>query len=240
MQVPHGWPGSAVAAAVGALEPLADPQRAAPMAAYLRGQFPFLGIGTPARTAALRSAWTALPTPSAGELGAAAEALWALPQREYQYAACDLLGRFLRPSTGLTAAAELLEGSGATGGVVERLITTRSWWDSVDSLRSVAVGPLVAANPRLVAVPDRWIEADDRWLVRSAIVHQLGYHERTDAARLFAYCARRAADREFFIAKAVGWALRTYARTAPDAVRAFVTGHPQLSPLARREALKHL
>jgi len=76
--------------------------------------------------------------------------------------------------------------------------------------------------------------------VRSALIHQLGYGERTDADLLFTFCARRAADREFFVAKAVGWALRTYARVAPDAVRAFVEGHPELTKLARREALKHL
>jgi len=234
------WSGSVVAAAVAALEPLADPVRAVPMAAYLRDQFPFLGIGTPARTAALKVAWRSFPVPTAGELAAAAEALWALPQREYRYAACDLLGRFVRPTTGLTSAAGLVAGADGRGGTVERLITTDSWWDTVDALRSVAVGPLVAANPALVAVTDRWIDADDRWLVRSAIIHQLGYRERTDADRLFRYCAHRATDREFFVAKAIGWALRTHARTDPGAVRRFVATHPQLTSLARREALKHL
>ena len=242
------WPADVVDAAVAALRPLADPDRAVAMARYQRDQFAFLGIGTPARTAALRVAWRELPTPSEPELGRAVEALWALDHREYQYAACDLLGRFVRPSTGLTAAAGLLAPRAtaratahATGpGVVERLITTRSWWDSVDALRSVAVGPLVAANPQLVAVTDRWIGAQDRWLVRSAIIHQLGYRERTDAERLFRYCAERAGDREFFVAKAIGWALRTYARVDPDAVRAFVAASPGLTALARREALKHL
>jgi 3-methyladenine DNA glycosylase AlkD len=228
---PTGWPAAAVDAAVRALRPLADPDRTTAMARYMRDQFPFLGIGTPARTAALRAAWRQLQAPPAGsvDLAAAAGALWALPHREFQYAGCDLLGRWIRH-----AGPELL-----TGGV-EQLITTKSWWDTVDALRSVAVGPLVAAHPELVAVLQRWIESDDRWLVRSAIIHQLGYREHTDADLLFAFCARRAGDREFFVAKAIGWALRTHARREPDAVRRFVDDHPELTALARREALKHL
>lgn len=244
MDVPRqpdgGWARQVVDLTVAALEPLADPVRAAGATRYLRDQFPFLGIASPGRRAALRTAWQGLPVPTEGELRSAVELLWALEHREYTYAACDLLARFVRPSTGLDTAAGLLAAPDGTGGVVERLITTRSWWDSVDALQGVVVGPLVAANPRLVGVTDRWIEAEDRWLARSAIIHQLGYGRRTDAERLFGYCARRAGDREFFVAKAIGWALRTYARAEPDAVRAFVAAQPQLTALARREALKHL
>ncbi|HEX2806344.1 MAG TPA: DNA alkylation repair protein [Kineosporiaceae bacterium] len=224
-----GWSAAAVTAAVQALTPLADPQRATPMAAYMRDQFSFLGIGTPARTAALKIAWRGLPAPSGTDLAGAARALWVLPHREFQYAGCDLLGRWHR-----LLPADLLTGT------IESLITTKSWWDTVDSLRKAAVGPLVAAHPELVGVLRRWIDADDPWLARSAIIHQLGYGPRTDADLLFAFCARRAADREFFVAKAIGWALRTHARLAPDDVRSFVAAHPELSPLARREALKHL
>jgi 3-methyladenine DNA glycosylase AlkD len=233
------WARSAADDAERALRPLADPVRAEPMAAYLRDQFPFLGIGTPVRTAALKAAWHGLPTPTGADLAAAAGLLWALPEREFQYAGCDLLGRWIRVAGPDMLAGPELAGPGEQV-TVERLITTRSWWDSVDSLRKVAVGPLVAAHPELVGVIVRWIDAENRWLVRSAIIHQLGYGPATDADLLFRLCARRAADREFFVAKAIGWALRSYARHAPDAVRAFVAAHPQLSPLARREALKHL
>jgi 3-methyladenine DNA glycosylase AlkD len=224
-----GWPSAAVEATVEALDPLADPVRAAPMAAYMRGRFAFLGIGSPARTAAQKAAWRELPAPSGSELADAAQALWGLPQREFQLAGCDLLFRWHRVLT-----ADQLTGA------IEPLITTRSWWDTVDSLRKAAVGPLVAAHPELVGVLWRWIDAQDRWLVRSAIIHQLGYGPDTDADLLFRFCARRATDREFFVAKAIGWALRTYARRAPDAVRGFVAEHPELTPLARREALKRL
>jgi 3-methyladenine DNA glycosylase AlkD len=230
-----GWAHGVVALAQDALRPLADPDRAAPMAAYLRDQFPFLGIPTPQRAAALRAAWAGIGAPSEGELTEGALALWALPEREFQYAACDLLTRWIGTTT---RAAGIGPGFLADG--VRQLITTASWWDSVDALRSAAVGPLVAAHPQLRSVMSGWVELDDRWLVRSAIIHQLGYGDATDADLLFALCARRAGDREFFVAKAIGWALRTYARRRPDAVREFVGRHSELTPLARREALKHL
>lgn len=229
VSVSEGWPDRALSSTVLALAGLADPQRAAAMSAYLRGQFPFLGIGTQPRRAALRLAWQPLPSPDEAELAAAVLALWQRPEREYQYAACDLLGRHRRACS-----------AGMLTGTVERLITSRSWWDTVDSLRSVAVGPLVRAHPDLVPVMWRWLDSGQLWLVRSALIHQLGYAAQTDSERLFAMCARQASEREFFIAKAVGWALRTYARVAPDAVRGFVADHPELTPLARREALKHL
>ena len=79
------------------------------------------------------------------------------------------------------------------------------------------------------------------WLERTAIIHQLGYKERTDEALLFHVCLTHAASTEFFHRKAIGWALRQYAKVSPDAVRIFVADHvDELSGLSKREALKHL
>lgn len=225
-----------VVAAQNSLRLLADEHRAAEMARYLRGQFPFLGIPTPARTAALKVAWRDLPPLDEHGLGVAVRELWAMGEREFQYAACDLLERHL----GTARKAASISPGFLTGTVVD-LITSKSWWDSVDSLRAAAVGPLVLAHrAELAPVVARWIDSDDRWLVRSAIIHQLGYKDATDEDLLFALCARRADDREFFVGKAIGWALRQHAYRRPDAVRAFVAAHPELTPLARREALKRV
>ncbi len=86
----------------------------------------------------------------------------------------------------------------------------------------------------------RWLDSGDRWLIRAAIQHQRGLKGHTDLDRLFAMCDRFAADREFFIAKAIGWALRDVTRWDAPAVQRFVDAHPDLSTVARREALRGL
>ncbi|MEV6925750.1 DNA alkylation repair protein [Dactylosporangium sp. NPDC051485] len=205
----------------------ADPQRAAPMRAYMREQFPFLGIPSPARAALSRPL---LRGPfSEADLRETARACWALPEREYQYFACDLLRRHAKALTP------------ASMPLLRELVTTKPWWDTVDVLAAHVAGPMVRAHPGLVSTMDEWTrEGTDHWLVRTAILHQLRYRESLDFARLSDYCRRWAAEPDFFIRKAIGWALREHAKTDPAAVRGFVAAHPDLSPLSVREALKNL
>lgn len=207
------------------LEAQRDPAQAIRMAAYMRNQFAFLGIPSPARRAVMREVLAGVVQPTGNELTAFALALWARPEREYQYCACDLLARHAKR---LDAGAIVL---------LETLITTKSWWDTVDALASNVAGPLVTSHPELVAVMDVWSASDNTWLARTAILHQLGYKARTDPERLFRYCTLRAHESEFFIRKAIGWALRQYSKTDADAVRSYVAAHPQLSELSKREAL---
>jgi 3-methyladenine DNA glycosylase AlkD len=212
-----------------ALTPLADPVNAEPMAAYMKGVAPFLGIKTQPRREALKRAWSALPPPDERSLADICQTLWTWPEREYQYAACDLLGRQSR-----SLAASFIRSP------VEALVTTKSWWDTVDSLGSAAITPVVARNPALVELMWAWLDSGNTWLVRAAIQHQRGLKSATDLDRLFAMCDRFHADREFFIAKAIGWALRDVTAWDPDSVERFVDDHPSLSPVARREALRGL
>ena len=126
-------------------------------------------------------------------------------------------------------------------GHLRTLITTKSWWGHLDALATRVVGGLVQRHPGLVAEMDAWSAETDMWLVRTAILHQLHYGDQTDTARLFDYCTRQAGHPDFFVRKAIGWALRHYARTDPDAVRAYVAANrDRLSPLSIREATKHL
>jgi 3-methyladenine DNA glycosylase AlkD len=195
------------------------------MAAYMRGKFPFLGIATPERRRLTAAAFAGIPPPGEGELGELLGHLWERPEREYQYAGCDL-------------AAKHAGGCGpAFLDTTRTLITTKSWWDTVDALASGVAGPLVARYPETVAVMDRWIASPNLWLARSAILHQLRSKQRTDAGRLFRYCELRMPDEDFFIRKAIGWALREYSKTDSEAVRTFVAAHPGLSGLSKREAL---
>jgi 3-methyladenine DNA glycosylase AlkD len=207
----------------------ADPARAVGMAAYMRDQFPFLGLPAPTLRAVERAVLAGLPKPAEADLSAFAIAAWQRAEREYQYVACDYLRRH-------AAAA----GPGFLP-VARTLITTKSWWDTVDLLATRLVGGLVRRHSPLVAEMDEWSADDNMWLVRTAILFQLHYGEATDTERLFGYCERQAAHRDFFVRKAIGWALRQYARTDPGAVRSFIADHrDRLSPLSLREAAKHL
>lgn len=215
------------AALASAFADAADPDRAAPMAKYMKGHFAFFGIPSPARRTIQREVlgrWA----PSEPELVVFTDTAWDRPERELQYAACDLVERGAK-----RASAALVDD-------LERWITHRSWWDTVDALAN-AVGAVVLVHPQVANRMDEWIGADDIWLARTAIIHQRRFKAATDSKRLFRYCLHRAGDSEFFIRKAIGWALREYGKTNPDAVAHFVHEHEaELSPLSRREALRRL
>jgi 3-methyladenine DNA glycosylase AlkD len=122
----------------------------------------------------------------------------------------------------------------------EHLTTTGAWWDHVDDLAH-RVAELHDAHPtEAAAIVRRWSTADDLWLRRLAIISQLGRRDRVDPVLLAEVIEPNIADREFFIRKAIGWALREYARVEPEWVRTFVADHDDLSGLSKREALKHL
>lgn len=213
-----------------ALEPHRNPEQAAPMARYLKGRFPFLGLKRPELQPLVKPLVVAVkPVADEAWLSETIPLLWALPEREYQYVAVELLGRYQKR---LTAASLPL---------LRERIVTRSWWDSVDGVVGAALSPLTLRLPELRTEMDVWSRDENFWLRRAAILHQLKHHASTDQERLFDYCRANASDPEFFIRKAIGWALRTYATTDPLAVRTFVEANKaQLSHLSVREALKHL
>ncbi|MYR45623.1 DNA alkylation repair protein [Streptomyces sp. SID5910] len=207
----------------------ADPERAVAMRAYMKDVAPFLGLTTPDRRALSRTVLAGLPRPGEADCAAIALRCWRLPEREYHYFAVDLLRRHVT-----YCSSEFLP-------VVRHLVTTVPWWDTVDLLAAHVVGGLVAADRGLTADMDAWIADEDVWLARTALLHQLRYRERTDTDRLFGYCLHRSGHPDFFVRKAIGWCLREYAKTDPDAVRAFVAAHGQtLAPLSVREALRNI
>ncbi|MFF0587752.1 DNA alkylation repair protein [Streptomyces sp. NPDC003781] len=205
----------------------ADAERAAGMRAYMKDVAPFLGLTSPVRRSLNRAVLAGLPRPDESDCTAVALRCWRLPEREYHYFAVDYLRRHVTHcSSGFLP-------------VVRHLLTTVPWWDTVDLLAAHVVGGLVAADRGLTRDMDAWIGDEDLWLVRAALLHQLRYKEHTDTDRLFGYCLRQAGHGDFFVRKAVGWCLREYAKTDPDAVRAFVAEHrTRLAPLSVREALR--
>jgi 3-methyladenine DNA glycosylase AlkD len=209
------------------LELLHDPSRAVAMSAYMRNQFEFLGIPAPLRKAASKQAFTSLGLGKKPLDIDLVQQLWALPEREYQYVAVEYLHNKIKKLE--LAHFELLEF----------LIVNKSWWDTVDGL-ALLVGVLVQRFPSLLERLDTWAEHQNFWLRRVAMIHQLRFKYDTDSSRLFGYALQNATNSEFFIRKAIGWALREYAKIMPRAVQDFIFEHPELSNLTKREALKGL
>ena len=207
-------------------EKVADKEVAEGAAAYVRNQFEFLGIKTPLRRELGKELVNASKELSEKEIILLCKELWVQPEREFQYIACDILAKN----------AKLLSPS-----YVKRdakwFITNKSWWDTVDSIRT-SVEVVVAANPELEATMFEWIKSKNIWLVRSALIHQLTLRTKTNSTRLFALCELKAEEKEFFIAKGLGWALRSYSYIDPKAVKKFIKDHPELTPLAKREGMK--
>ncbi len=211
------------------LDDVADPERKAQMEAYMRDQFDFLGVPAPARRAASKPAILAAKTADPADVVEFAQRCWAAPEREFQNIGADVL----------RAGAKNLRGDDLPA--VRQLIEQKSWWDTIDTLAPWTVGIMALNHDSVRAEMDTWIHDDNIWIARSAILFQLSYKDDTDADLLFRYVETRAADKEFFIRKACGWALRQYSRFDPDAVAAFVEQHSDtLSGLTKREALKRI
>ncbi|ALX66455.1 DNA alkylation repair protein [Microbacterium sp. XT11] len=211
-----------------ALREAADPAIAPGQQAYMKSQMPFLGVKVPVARRTARQ--LARGTSDAGDLRASALDLWrGATHREERYAASELMS--LRPVRGRL---DMMD-------VHEEMIRTGAWWDHVDEVSHRLAETLDAHAEALSPVLLSWARDDDRWIRRASIIAQLGRRERTDVELLVGVIAPNLADGEFFIRKAIGWALREYAKTDPDWVIAFVAAHQgELSALTRREALKHL
>ncbi len=206
----------------------AHPSQVAPMKRYMRDQFDYLGIKTPELSALFSEQTRAHGLPPLAELDTVLRDLWALPEREYQYVACGLLSLF---NTQLPA------GFITT---IEYLLVTKSWWDTVDGIAAGTVGAHFKRFPGVRRkVLAHWRKSENFWLRRTCILFQLTYKSDTDFALLCDIICENLGSKEFFINKAIGWALRQYTRTDPDAVRRFVAATP-LQPLSAREALKWL
>jgi 3-methyladenine DNA glycosylase AlkD len=216
--------------ATAALVAVAEPEKSEGMQAYMKTDMPFYGVQKPARASILRDLARDFPPPDAAGYERLVLGLWDLPHREEKYLALGLARRFEEYVT-----PEALP-------LYRRLIVEGAWWDLVDEVATHLICDLVVGYPDEVwPAVDTWIDGDDMWLRRSAIICQVGAKERTDAVRLFRFCEERSFEKEFFIRKAIGWALRQHARVDPKAVARFVMAHRDgLSGLSYREATRHI
>jgi len=219
-----------VAAVKDGLAARADPVRAPKMQGYMKSAMPYLGVLVPAVRAVTKAAAREHPPTSVPQLGATATVLWrGATHREHRYAATELISL------------QMADGALALVPLYKEMIVTGAWWDHVDGV-APRLGQLLATHPAsLRPLLLAWSRAPDRWLRRASIIAQLGAKERTDLNLLSNVIDANGTDPDFFIRKAIGWALREYARTDPEWVRSFVaTRALVLSRLSIREATKHL
>lgn len=207
----------------------ANPAQAAPMKKYMHDQFEYLGIKTPQSIALQKEFYSKNGLPEIANLDSILRDFWALPQREFQYVAVGLLERYEKQIP-----ANFIK-------TIEYMIVTKSWWDTVDALASHPVGTHFKRYPDVKAkYLKKWRKSEDIWLRRTTILFQLGFKKETDFGLLCDLIHENLGSGEFFINKAIGWALRQYAYTDSKAVKKFVKAAKGLHPLSRREALKNI
>jgi 3-methyladenine DNA glycosylase AlkD len=210
-----------------ALEEAADPAQAAPMAKYMKNQFRFLGVPSPRRKAVCRPFFRQARKAGVVDWEFVATC-WAREEREFQYVGAD----YVVELKALLTPADLPR--------LRRLIAEKAWWDTADSLDRAA-GAIAARYPEGRARMLEWARDPDLWVRRVAIDHQLLAKQDTDTEALAAILEANLGSGEFFIDKAIGWALRDYSKTDPAWVRAFLAAYAEaLAPLSVREASKYL
>lgn len=209
------------------LQQNADPDRATMMAAYMRNQFTYLGIPTPLRRQLAKPFIQQLKTRQDIDW-TFIDRCWDDPCRELQYAALDYLNA-IRLRLSPTDIPRL-----------RQLAVSRSWWDTIDCLDRI-IGSIALRHPAVNETLLAWSVDDNLWLRRIAIDHQLLRKQKTDTALLERILCNNLGQTEFFINKAIGWALRDYSKTNPDWVRDFIDRHRHgMSPLSIREASRYL
>lgn len=202
-----------------------DSEAASKQAAYLKNHFPFFGLKAPERREIQKEIFKKYPLKTEKELIEVVFSLYQEKEREFHYAAIDLCHKYRKWVSQLD--------------FIEQLITTHSWWDSVDLIASNLLGFYLSQAPKELKMMDDWIGSKNLWKRRSALIFQLKWKEKTDCKRLFSYCLQCGHEREFFIEKAIGWALRELSKTFPQIVDTFIIENQQLfSPFTKKEACK--
>ena len=198
------------------------------MSKYMRDKFEYFGINSPTRKEISKPLLARKELPEMSEIPSIARELWKQPQRELQYFTLELLQKFERKCP-----EEWIR-------LFEDLIIEKSWWDTVDGLSANQVGAHFKRFPGLTKrYTKQWMESGNIWLQRTCLIFQLKYKNETDFELMKSFIPTLADSNEFFIRKAIGWALRQYGKYNPNAVIKYVENQP-MSPLSRKEALKLL
>jgi 3-methyladenine DNA glycosylase AlkD len=215
-----------------ALKAVAEPARAPGMQAYMKSAMPYLGVSSVPRRAALKQVFAGIDWPDSAAWQADVLAIWRNAEfREERYAAIELTG---------VKAARAFQWIDALP-MYEEMIITGAWWDYVDEIAGHRLWAMLQNDRAAMARTMRaWSTDADMWKRRSSIICQLPAKRETDLDLLYACIEPSIGSTEFFLRKAIGWALRQYAWTDPDEVARYVGANAErLSGLTKREALKN-
>lgn len=199
------------------------------MEAYMKHLFPFFGIKSPVRKTILKNTINTHKEELVSDVEVLTKALYKEPEREYHYCAMEIYARFKKRRY-----VKIDEP------FIRELITSHSHWDTVDFIAKHIFGQFLLECPQLKHdTIKKYTNSQNMWLNRTAILFQLGHKAQTDFELLKTLCIQHKSSNEFYIRKAIGWALREYAKIDMRAVETFVNC-TDLKPLSKREALKHL
>lgn len=202
-------------------------QNAQAQQAYMKNKFKFFGIYTKERDAISKEQIKTLGILPNKELIAICKKLYKQPERDFHYAAIDIVAFHKKYWN-----ENIIE-------LIEYLLVTNSWWDSVDTIASELVAPYFQKFPHQISsITEAWNNNNNMWLQRVSIIFQNKYKQNTDTQLLAKYILHCKKSNEFFIQKAIGWALREYAKTNSNWVTQFTESN-ELPALSKREALKH-
>lgn len=202
---------------------------AVPMENYMKNNFSFLGLKTEKRREIFKLIYEQNKAEIKSNYRTIAWELFQMKEREFHQVAIDLLVKEFKKNYVL----EDIQ-------LIEKLIIKNSWWDSVDTIAKYILGGYLLQFPsETLKVIERFSNSKNMWLNRSAILFQLSYKEKTNFEILKSECEKHKHSNEFFIQKAIGWALRDYSRFNPNGVADYVNT-TSLKPLSRKEALRLL
>ena len=206
-----------------------NPEFAAQMKSYLKDKFELYGIKAKLRRDLLKPLVEKNRIEIRDTIKTLAFDLYDFKQREMHLCAIELFEKQLRKAY---KKEDII--------YIEKLITTNSWWDSVDFIAKQILGKYLVIHPNETEkVITNFSNSENMWLNRSSIIFQLGYKEKTNKELLFNQCLEHKDSKEFFIQKAIGWALREYGSYNPKDVLKFVYSN-NLKPLSKREAIRKL
>ncbi|MDY8138935.1 DNA alkylation repair protein [Aquimarina sp. 2201CG5-10] len=208
----------------------ANPKNAIAMETYMRNLFPYYGIKVPLRRKLYKGTFEEFKTGfTRDRVIKITETLYQKPQRELHHCGIELVERLFKNKYEISDI-----------DLIRMFITTNSWWDSVDMIAKNILGNyLLQFENKTELVIKEFSASENIWLNRSAIIFQLGYKDKTNADLLFAQCEKHKHSDEFFIKKAIGWALREYSKTNPEAVLSYAST-AKLKPLSKIEALRKI